>query len=78
MDKMTHEEAKIQGKKLNEEVDKWSKVLNSFERGKMGLTPEHVRVSDEYREATSSFNKAFAELRKFNSWYVKKYMKKKK
>jgi hypothetical protein len=74
---VNYEEAKAHKQKLNEEVDKYSKILNSFEKGVMGLTPDHIRESAEYKEADSSFKIAFSNLRNFNEWYIKEFRKKK-
>lgn len=74
---MTYEEAKAHKQKLNEEVDRYSKILNSFEKGNIGLTPDHIKESPEYKEADKAFKIAFSNLRDFNAWYVKEFMKKK-
>ncbi len=50
-------------------------VMKSFPRGPMGLTPDDVKASDTYKAAKKSFDIAFADLRSFNTIYVKKYKK---
>jgi len=39
--------------------------------GPMGLTPDHIRLSPEYRNAKAAFEAAFAALRNFNGKYIK-------
>ena len=75
---MTFEEAQVQEIKLNEEVDKYSAILNSFETNGMGLVPDHIREQQDYKEADKAYKIAFSNLRNFNAWYVKEFMKKKK
>ena len=52
---------------IQKEVDKYSKILNSFPSDKLGLVSEEVRLSKEYREALENFNKWFKVLQMFNS-----------
>lgn len=54
---------------LRSEVDRASEALKVFPRGSMGLTPDHVKLSPEYRAAKGAFDKAFAALRYFNTIY---------
>lgn len=41
--------------------------------GPMGLTPDHVKVSPEYREARAAADKAFREMQRVNAWFCKTY-----
>lgn len=43
--------------------------------GAMGLTPDAVRLSPEYRAAKAAFDAAFARERAFNGRYVKQFAK---
>lgn len=52
---------------IQKEVDKYSKILNSFPSDKLGLVSEEVRLSKEYREALENFNRWFKVLQLFNS-----------
>lgn len=72
---MNYQEAKLHSEELNKVCDIWGAKLDSFEKGEMGLTPNHVRALPEYQEANREFKKAFAELRKFNSYLVKTFKK---
>lgn len=52
---------------IQKEVDKYSKILNSFPSDKLGLVNEEIRLSKEYREALDNYNKWFKVLQLFNS-----------
>lgn len=75
---MSFEEAKIRKQELNNMVDMHSKALQQFEVNSMGLVPDDVRATPEYQKAQQDFNRSFAELRNFNTWFVKEFRKKKK
>ena len=44
-----------------------SDALKKFPRGPMGLTPDHVKFSPEFRAAKLRYDAAFARLRAVNS-----------
>lgn len=75
---MSLEEAEVHKKELNDTVDKYSAVLQSFEANNMGLVPDHVRATAEWKEAKSNYERSFKELRNFNAWFVKEFRKKKR
>jgi hypothetical protein len=75
---MTYDEALKHKKILNEKVDYYSKRLNEFSSGKMGLIDETVRNSKDYIEVKNNYEKSFSELRNFNSWFVKEFRRKRK
>ncbi len=55
-----------------------AKALKSIEgvgTGPMGLTPDHVKASMRYKMAKAKFDWEFANVRAFNSWYVKEFKK---
>lgn len=68
-----------QAKKHKQELERLNSIASSnlehFEKGIMGLTPEHVRVTDEYQNAKKEYDKTFEELRNFNAWFMKNYKK---
>ncbi|PGT89852.1 hypothetical protein [Bacillus thuringiensis] len=72
---MTYEEAKAHNRKLDEEYDNASKNIRKFERNAMGLTPDHVRETQEWKDADKRERLAFANLRKFNAWFLKEFKK---
>lgn len=41
--------------------------------GKMGLTPDYVKLSPEYRGKLSAFNYWHARLRQFNTAFLRQY-----
>jgi hypothetical protein len=64
-------EAKACQAALDAEVARCGLVLNAFPKGAMGLTPDAVKFSHEYRAAKATFDNAFKRLRTFNAWHVK-------
>lgn len=72
---MTYEEAKEYKQKINEEYDNASENIRKFERNDMGLIPDHIRESQEYQDADYQERVLFAELRRFNSWFLKNFKK---
>lgn len=60
---------------LDKEVSITSKALQKFPRGAMGLTPDDVKATPEWKAAKKAFDDAFNKLRKFNAVFVKKYKK---
>jgi hypothetical protein len=52
---------------LESDVATASKRLRDFPKGPMGLVPDEIKASAEWREAKSAYNTAFAKLRAFNS-----------
>jgi len=72
---MTYAEAKLHKEELENICDINSKKINSFEKGEMGLTPKHIKILPEYKLAKQSYENSFAELRKFNEYFVKTFKK---
>jgi hypothetical protein len=69
------EEAKTELALIEKEMAAAEAVMQTFPRGAMGLPPESVRLSPEYRAAKARTDKAFARLRAFNAVYVKRFAK---
>ena len=69
------EEAKAELALIEAEMAAAEAVMRAFPRGPMGLPPESVRLSPEYRAAKARTDKAFARLRAFNAVYVKRFAK---
>lgn len=67
--------AKANQNRLNEEVTRLGVALNSFPKDTMGLTPDAVKASPEYRSAKSAYNEAFHQLINFNSVFTKAFAK---
>lgn len=72
---MDYKEAKIFKQKLQDINSHASKEINKFEKGDMGLTPDHVRKSPEYQKAKKEYDDSFKKLREFNSWFLKEFKK---
>ena len=72
---ISFEEYQAQSLVLKEAVDRTSASLQVFPRGNMGITPDDVRVSNEFRAAKRAYSIAFNTLRVFNGSIPKEYMK---
>jgi hypothetical protein len=69
------EAAKAESALIEKEVDAASEALRAFPRGPMGLTPDAVAATSEYRSANARYQKAFARQRAFNAVFVKRFAK---
>jgi glycine betaine/choline ABC-type transport system substrate-binding protein len=56
-------------------VNNLSDMLNSFPRGEMGLTPDYIKNSDEYRKIKTQYTMEFHKLQQINQQGVKQYKK---
>ena len=56
-------------------ADKILKAFDSYGKSSFGLTPDHVKAMPEWQQAKDDFDRAFAELRAFNGWYMKTFKK---
>lgn len=54
---------------LRNEVDRTSAAMQLFPRNAMGMTPDSIKASPEFKNAKLAFDLAFAALRGFNSIY---------
>ena len=72
---MTFNEAKQLKSQIETEIAGLSAKLAGFPTGAMGLTPDAVKFSPEFRAAKSAFDAAFARLRQFNAFYLKAFRK---
>lgn len=72
---MTYEEYKETAKLFDASLSKASKALREFPRGDMGLVPDDVRATPEYKYAKSEYDNMFAVVREFNGRVPKEYMK---
>lgn len=62
--------------KLTTINDQHARALDAFPKdGPMGLTPEHIRTSPEYRAAKADFNRSFSALREHNGFMLKNFAK---
>jgi len=69
-------EAKKKVDELDAEADRTGKALKALSGGgQMGMTPDHVKASPEWKAAKRDYEKANAALRDFNSTYTKRFKK---
>lgn len=68
------EEAKAEQAELEAQVKELGSILRSMSGGdSMGLTPDYIKKSPEWREAKAAYNEAFRELQSFNKWFTKTF-----
>ena len=72
-DRMTFQAARDRAETLWEGSRVASEALGAFPRGAMGLTPDAVKASPEWRAAKAASDAALARLRDFNRQYTKKF-----
>lgn len=72
---MDYQEAKMRKQELEEINSEHSARLNTFDKNHLGMTPDHIRDTSEWKQAKKDFDQSFAELRNFNGWYVKTFKK---
>jgi hypothetical protein len=51
----------------DDRAEYWSMELNKFPKGEMGLTPDAVKASPEFKMAKSNYDEAFFSLRRYNA-----------
>ena len=73
MSTFDYAEAKAARDVLNARVEQAGKVLEGFPKGELGLTPDHIKASPEWRKAKAEFELAFAVLRGFNKTFTKQF-----
>ncbi len=71
--KLNFEQATIEKAAHEAAVAEASAALERFPRGPMGLTPDVVRATSEYRSAKRAYDIAFREMQKFNVFYTKAF-----
>lgn len=69
------DEARAESALIEKEVDAASDALRAFPRGSMGLTPDAIKSTPEYRAANARYQRAFAKQRAFNTTFTKKFAK---
>lgn len=65
------ESAKLIKAELNAALDSASAALNAYPKGDMGLTPDSVKATKQWKADYKAFNAALSNLRNFNSWFSK-------
>lgn len=82
-EELTLEEAKKIKEELNANNQIDSRNLNAFDElhggaNHVGLVPDHIRELPERKELKKKFDQSFREMQKFNQWYVKTFVKKRR
>ncbi|MEM9524066.1 MAG: hypothetical protein AAF982_08750 [Pseudomonadota bacterium] len=75
---MTYEDFKKAQNRLLADMAAKAQVLRELRGGRigpMGLTPDHVKATPEWRQAKAAFHAAEAKLKKFNGAFVKTFKK---
>lgn len=60
---------------LESNLDAASKALQVFPRGIMGLTTDEAKATPEWQAARRTYATAFAQLRAFNTVFLKQFKK---
>lgn len=69
----TYSEAKAARAAIESELMRFGAILESFPKGPMGLTPDAVKASPEYRTARASYDAAFRRLQNTNAHFIKAF-----
>lgn len=72
---MNFTEAKQKQDDLQNKVTELSEVLSNFPKGPMGLTPDDVKYSSEFKAAKQAFDKAFKDSQEYNKVFTKQFKK---
>lgn len=70
---VNYETAKAKVDQLNDEYKRLSDELNKFPKNAMGLVPDEIKRTVEYRSIKEASDKVFATLRAINPPYLKKF-----
>ena len=71
---MTYEEAKVVKAKLESDLSAVVAPAGTGS-GSMGLTPDHIKASPEWKAYRTAYDTALTALRNFNGWFVKTFKK---
>lgn len=52
---------------------KASQAMDAYPKNAMGLTPDEVKRTDEWKRARAAADASFAQLRRFNAWFLKAF-----
>lgn len=70
-----YEIAKIQRNAIEAKLNAASDAMNAYnaQKNEIGLTPDHIKFSPEYRAAKTAYDAAHAQIRAFNNWFTKAF-----
>jgi len=60
---------------LTATVEQHARAMDKYPRGPLGLPPEHIRTSTEYRMEKANLDRAVSALRDHNGFMVKNFKK---
>jgi hypothetical protein len=72
---VSYQSLKALADKFDAECIEHGKVMNSFPKGPMNLTPDHIRNTPEYQAARKAYDRSFSLLREVNAMLVKHHKK---
>jgi len=72
---MNYIEAKEYKHKLESIVETYSERLQGFKKNNLGMIPNEIRETEEYKEAKLDFDKFFNQLQEFNKYFMKQFKK---
>ncbi len=72
---MNYEAAKDEQQRLMDVCDVFGDKLKTFPSGPMGLTPDVVKATQEWKDAHYGYHKAFKNLQDFNKVFTKLFKK---
>jgi len=72
---MDYESAKAHKRQLEQRVSELSSRLQNYPKGDMGLTPDYVKALPEFQRDKRAHDKAFEDLQRFNTWFIRNYGK---
>jgi hypothetical protein len=74
-DNSYYEESKKVKQELERKSTELGKKLESFPKGAMGLTTPETQKNPEFIKTKQEFERVFAKLREYNSWFTKQFKK---
>ena len=73
--KLTFEQICEARETLNVVAKVYSDKLQAFPRGPMGLTPDHIKATDEWKTAYYGYQETMKKLRKIGTYINKNFKK---
>jgi hypothetical protein len=70
-----YDEAKLERDRLQAEMQSASAIMQTFPRGEMGLTPDHIKASPEWRAARARYQTALSAMQTFNATFIPRFKK---
>lgn len=71
----TYDQAKAHQDSLYSLLNAKDSALQAFPKGEMGLTPDSVKASREFKLAKVEYEAVFQAVRKFNAHFTRQYRK---